>query len=265
MHFIELNDASRYEVTDIIKESTTELKGVTLPAIEFEVRGVDADTIRSKFTNEFNTRTVRLLSENKTLMTVYNGYSILRSIATNEQEKESNYVVVLAQTDDVKALIPQLNARIKELEAEVIKLTTVKAPEDMELDELKTYLVAKSKENLELYLSAHPISSTVHGGDIGTYSCTLEKQTLLNNAIAMATIHEQLDNTDYKISWNQYGQPCTHDWTKEELVTLAIQIEAFVKPLISAQQTMENEIMTATTTEEALSVVIVFSAESVTE
>lgn len=257
MYFIELNDASKYEITDIIKESTTELKGVRMPAIEFEVRGVDVNTIRSKFASEFNTRTVRLLSEQKTLMTVYDGYTVLRSIATNEQEDGSNYVVVLAQTSDVKELIPVLNARIKELEDQIVSLTVKKTPEEMTLEELKPYLVAQSKKNLEEYLAANPISSDVHG-EIGVYACTLEKQTLLNNAIAMADIHEKLGDTEYKISWNQAGQPCSYDWTKEQLVALAIQIEAVVKPLISAQQTMENEIMMATTNEEAMAVVITF-------
>lgn len=264
MYFIELNDASRFKITDIIKETSTELKGVRLKALEFEICEATIETIRAKFMNEFNTRTVKLLSEQKTLMTVYNGYNILRSIATNEVEINDNpeavpnFVIVLAQTDDAQKLIPQLNERIGELEETIIQLTVTKTPEEMELNELKTYLVTTSKLNLENYLANNPIRATVHGEEEGLYSCSLEKQTLLNNAIAMAQIHEAMGDTEYKISWNQAGEDCTYDWTKEELIALAIQIEAFVKPLISKQQKMEKDIMAATTNEEALAISLTF-------
>lgn len=262
MYYLELNDASLFELTDIPKETTTKLKGVDLKALEMELQNVEIDLVRSSFSSEFNTRTVKVLSEKKIPMTVYDGYSILRSIATNEQDLIENpdspkYTVVLAVTSDLSSLVPMLQERIAELENEIVSLTTEPDPSQMTLDELKVYLVSQSKANLNTFLENNPISSSCHGGVAALYTCTLEKQQLLNNAIALCEIHNKLGD-DYTPSWNAHGQECTYDWTLNELIVLAIQIEAVVKPLISAQQSMEAKINVATTTEEAMAVNITF-------
>lgn len=262
MYYLELNDASLFELTDIPKETTTKLKGVDLKALEMELQNVEIDLVRSSFSSEFNTRTVKVLSEKKIPMTVYDGYSILRSIATNEQDLIENpdspkYTVVLAVTSDLSSLVPMLQERIAELENEIVSLTTEPDPSQMTLDELKVYLVSQSKANLNTFLENNPISSSCHGGVAALYTCTLEKQQLLNNAIALCEIHNKLGD-DYTPSWNAHGQECTYDWTLNELIVLAIQIEAVVKPLISAQQSMEAKINVATTTEEAMAVDITF-------
>lgn len=262
MYYLELNDASLFELTDIPKETTTKLKGVDLKALEMELQNVEIDLVRSSFSSEFNTRTVKVLSEKKIPMTVYDGYSILRSIATNEQDLIENpdspkYTVVLAVTSDLSSLVPMLQERIAELENEIVSLTTEPDPSQMTLDELKVYLVSQSKANLNTFLENNPISSSCHGGVAALYTCTLEKQQLLNNAIALCEIHNKLGD-DYTPSWNAHGQECTYDWTLNELIVLAIQIEAAVKPLISAQQSTEAKINVATTTEEAMAVNITF-------
>lgn len=262
MFYLELNDASLFELTGLPKETTTTLKGVKLQALEIEVANADISLVRSSFSSEFNTRTVKVLSEKKIPMTVYDGYSILRSIATNEQDLKENpenpkYTVVLAVTSDVASLVPQLQARIAELEAEIIDLTAEPDPSQMSLDELKVYLVAMSKQNLGAFLEANPIPSKCHAGIEALYTCTLEKQQMLNNAIALCEIHNKLGN-EYTPSWNAHGQECTYDWTLNELVVLAIQIEAAVKPLISMQQSMEARINAATSSEEAMAVTITF-------
>ena len=125
MYYLELNDASLFELTDIPKETTTKLKGVDLKALEMELQNVEIDLVRSSFSSEFNTRTVKVLSEKKIPMTVYDGYSILRSIATNEQDLIENpdspkYTVVLAVTSDLSSLVPMLQERIAELENEIV-------------------------------------------------------------------------------------------------------------------------------------------------
>lgn len=262
MYYLELNDASLFEMTGIPKETTTTLKGVNLKALEMELQNADIDLVRSSFSSEFNTRTVKVLSEKKIPMTVYDGYSILRSIATNEQDLIENpenpkYTVVLAVTSDVSSLVPILQERIAELEAELVELTAEPDPSQMTLDELKLYLIELSKKNLNDYLETHQVTSSCHGGVEAEYTCTLEKQQLLNQAIALCEIHNKLGN-EYQPSWNAHGQECTYDWTLNELIILAIQIEAAVKPLISAQQSMESKIKAATTIEEANAVSITF-------
>lgn len=267
MYYVELNDASLFELTDIITETTTDLKGERLKALALDVQNANIDLIRSSFQSEFNTRTIKLLSEGKVLMTTYNNYTILRSIATDEQDLVDNpenlkYRVILAMPSDVGTIVPQLQERIQEMEAQLVTLTAEPDPTQMELPELKEYKIAQSKANLEAYLAANPVTSSCHG-EPAQYACTLEKQSLLNNAIAMAEIHASVGDDEYKISWNATGEECTYDWTKEQLVQLAIEIEAFVKPLISQQQAMESMIKAAESKEDVNAVNINFPSSIV--
>lgn len=262
MYYVELNDASLFELTDIITETTTDLKGEHLKAISMDIQNAQIELIRSSFKSEFNTRTIKLLSEGKVLMTTYNNYTILRSIATDEQDlidhpDDLKYRVILAMPSDIGTIVPQLQERIQEMEDQLVELTAEPDPTQMNLDELKQYRIAQSKANLEAYLEANPITSSCHG-ESAQYACTLEKQSLLNNAIAMAEIHSSVGDDTYKISWNATGEECSYDWTKEQLVQLAIEIEAFVKPLISQQQAMESMIKAAETKEDVEKVSITF-------
>lgn len=171
-------------------------------------------------------------------------------------------------------------------------------PDSLELPELKDYLIGKSKENLSEHLATNPISSSVHGGVVKQYSITADKQTHLMAMILMTANMEEariagmkqfyetqysgkesvtfeqfmvgVDNgtistggvtfNKYQPSWNAAGEPCTYDWTLNELKQLAAEIEAVVRPLISKQQTMEVQIKGATTIEEAKSVSLSFAA-----
>ena len=160
-------------------------------------------------------------------------------------------------------MVPQLQEKIKSLQAELLKLTTPVDPSQLDLDELKEYQIAQSKKNFSEYLAQNPVKSTCHGGVEAEYTCTLEKQTLLNNAIAMVEIHAAMGDTAYKPSWNTHNGECTYDWTKEELVTLALAIETFVHPLLSQQQAMESKIRAASTKEEVNAVKITFPSDIV--
>ncbi len=268
MYYVLLNDASLFEVTDMIEETTTVLKGETLKAIRFTVQNADLDLVQTAFKSEFNTRTVTLTSENKVAMSVYDNYTIIRSIGTDmvaltEDPDHPKYIITLAQSSNVADLVPQLQEKIKSLQAELLKLTTPVDPSQMDLDELKEYQIAQSKKNFSEYLEQNPVKSTCHGGVEAQYTCTLEKQTLLNNAIAMVEIHAAMGDTGYKPSWNNHNGECTYDWTKEELVALALDIEAFVHPLLSQQQAMESQIRAASTKEEVNAVRITFPSDIV--
>lgn len=170
-------------------------------------------------------------------------------------------------------------------------------PTTLSLPELKDYRINQSKENLTKYLAENPISSAVHGGVLKQYSITSEKQQHLMAMILMATNMEEArmgglkqfyetqysgkDSTTfeefvegvengtistggvtfnkYQPSWNASGEPCTYDWTLNELKQLAAEIEAVVRPLISRQQTMEVEIKSATTIDEVNGVSLSFA------
>lgn len=125
------------------------------------------------------------------------------------------------------------------------------------LEEVKAYLISKSKDNLESYLAAHPIISTCHTETEKQYSITKEKQTLLTQMILITQVAANA-GIEYQPSWNAQGEPCTYDWTLEQLQQLAFEAEAVVRPLVSHQQTIEAEINAATTKEDALAVSIEF-------
>lgn len=125
------------------------------------------------------------------------------------------------------------------------------------IEQLKNYLISKSKENLEAYLAAHPITSKCHAGEEKKYSITKDKQALLTQMILITQVATNAGQ-EYHPSWNAQGEPCTYDWTLQELQQLAFEIEAIVRPLISHQQTMEFQINTAVSKEEALLITIEF-------
>lgn len=160
---------------------------------------------------------------------------------------------------NVKTIIEnegQRNEAISNIE-DTINILNVKIngvnEDDMDIDQLKDHRIALSKSNLRDYLAVTTVSCNVHGGVMAEYSITEEKQTQLMAMIMMATM-----NPEYQPSWNAKGEPCSYDWTVDELKYLASQIEAVVRPLVSRQQHMETDIKNATTIDEVKDVNITF-------
>lgn len=124
----------------------------------------------------------------------------------------------------------------------------IKGSEENALNGIKASAIAKTKTDLEDYLASHPYTTE----DGKSYSVTFEKQTLLANEIAsyqLATAAEQ----PYQLTWNTTGDECTN-MTIEEMTALALAINAYVKPLISYQQTQEVAIRNAATIEAVLAI-----------
>lgn len=122
------------------------------------------------------------------------------------------------------------------------------AGEDNALSGIQTVRVTETKNALSTYLSAHPYETA----DGKLYSVTFEKQSLLANEIAtyqLATAAGQ----EYKLTWNTTGEECV-EMTIEQITALALQIAAYVKPLVSYQQSKEIEIKDCTTVDDVLAV-----------
>lgn len=122
------------------------------------------------------------------------------------------------------------------------------AGEDNALDGIKTVQIAKTKTGLSDYLSAHPYETD----DGKKYSVTFEKQSLLANEIATYQLATSAGQ-NYKLTWNTTGEECV-EMTIEQITALALQIAAYVKPLVSYQQAKEIEIKRCTTVEAVLAV-----------
>lgn len=133
----------------------------------------------------------------------------------------------------------------------------IKKKPEAKLAELKQQKIQQSKRNLDKYLETTTIVSGCHGGIEKKYSITSEKQQNLASMVLTAILAEQSGQA-YQPSWNATGEPCTYDWTLTELQQLAMEMEAFVRPLISKQQMMEVSINEASSVEEVEMIDITF-------
>jgi hypothetical protein len=125
------------------------------------------------------------------------------------------------------------------------------------LEEVKMYQVVKSRKALETYLVTNPILSTCHNPNGAYYAITEDKQRYLTQMIMITQLAIQAGQ-EYLPSWNATGEPCTYDWTLEQLQQLAFEIESVVRPKITAQQTMEAQINACITKDEVLLVSVIF-------
>lgn len=126
------------------------------------------------------------------------------------------------------------------------------------LEDAKHQRVLESQAKLAEFLKANPVKSRCHGGKEALYSITAEKQSYLQSMILMATTAAS-KGLEYQPSWNAVGEPCTYDWTVDELQQLAIEIEQVVRPSVSRQQLLEKHINECTSMEELLAIEITFS------
>lgn len=112
----------------------------------------------------------------------------------------------------------------------------------------KRDMIYLSKAMLESFLAENPITSTAHNNAEGIYSVTNEKQTLMVSQYMTYQI-EKAANPEAKLRWNEAGKSC-EDWTEQEFMQLVLEIKAYVYPLVSYQQTLEEQIRACTTQEE---------------
>lgn len=191
--------------------------------------------------NEINTDKIEVYTEGGVMCSLLEGYATLF--------KDEGNLIILSNDGSVYVEQPEPEP------PEPHEPT----PEEIaqQLESLKRQRIAQSKINLEAYLEEHPITSNCRGGADKKYSITKEKQSLLTQMILVTQLALQA-GIQYQPSWNAQGEPCTYDWSIEELQQLAFEIEAVVRPLVSHQQTVEAEINATETKEAALAISIVF-------
>lgn len=121
------------------------------------------------------------------------------------------------------------------------------------LAEAKEQKIAQSKVDLATFLESNPLLWK----DGKHYSVTQAKQTQLTSVISLYTIAQQKGEA-YDLRWNATGEECV-PWTIENLTQLALDIAAYVQPLVSYQQMKEVEVNDCTTEEEVANVEIDYS------
>ena len=118
-----------------------------------------------------------------------------------------------------------------------------------ELDKLKNEKIEESKVLLAEYLSSHPLFSKAKYTEGRYYTVTEEKQRQLTSKMAMYNIYSQQSLSYPLLKWNDVGNIC-EDWTVEELTKLAMEIDAYVTPLVEKQQAYEKMVQKVSNIEE---------------
>lgn len=137
---------------------------------------------------------------------------------------------------------------------------TVKPEETVDpLQTLKNNQIKLSKNNLAKYLEEHPLISTVKYEEGRYYNVTAEKQQQLTSKILMAIMYAQM-NVPYNLTWNDTGDIC-ESWELAQLQQLSMQVDAYVTPIVSLQQTMEVKIKECNTQDEVLNISVEFTDE----
>ena len=119
-----------------------------------------------------------------------------------------------------------------------------------EIEAHKTKRIQESKMLLAKWLNDNPILYT----DGKYYSVTEEKQALLNGNLASYERAKSMGIV-YDLKWNATEQPC-ETWSYTDLLTLSLNIAAYVAPKVSKQQLLEVQIRNCETIDEIDAVVV---------
>ena len=138
------------------------------------------------------------------------------------------------------------------LSRDVDRLTYNVNTNELTLDELKEYLIAKNKNNLEKYLYDHPMVY-----DHKVYTVSSDKQNQLTGVLQAYTYAKSI-GIELPLTWNETGAECV-PYSFEALVMLYLKMLEYVKPIVTYQQHNEILIRNAKTADEAISVDIDFS------
>ena len=171
-------------------------------------------------------------------------------LLNNEKVKE-----VLLREDDTKTL-----KNIVEVD-DATYVPPVEEPSETvdPLATLKKNQISLSKKNLAKYLEEHPLLSTCKYEEGRYYNVTAEKQQQLTSKVLMATMYAQA-GMPYNLTWNDTGDIC-ESWKLSQLQQLSMEIDAYVTPLVSLQQTMEVKINECNTQEEVLNINVEYTQE----
>ena len=137
---------------------------------------------------------------------------------------------------------------VSERTAEEMAADMFPSPDD--IVNLKTKRIQESKMMLVKWLNDNPILYT----DGKYYSVTEEKQALLNGNLASYERAKSV-GIEYPLKWNSTGEGCT-DWSYNDLLTLSLNIAAYVAPKVAIQQNIELDIKACETIDEIDAVVI---------
>ena len=172
------------------------------------------------------------------ILPLLNGQVVIRFYVDVQEDVREDGTAYIATSYELKTnRSPKLESRIeKNYDAWLEKAKNA----DGGLDAIKAEKIAASKVQLAEYLATHPLTSTAHAGKAGQYSVTEDKQSLMVSQY-ISYQAEKAMNPDAVLTWNETGKSC-EVWTEAEFMQLVVEIKQYVAPLVSHQQTIEEQI-----------------------
>ena len=165
----------------------------------------------------------------------------------------SSYYIIRKNIISETAIDENGEEYIVEKVEDIVEYGEIVLNPDYVSSELNTYrdeAIKRSKVMLAQWLEDNPLLYS----DGKYYSVTEEKQSLLNSNLASYERATQA-GIEYDLKWNSTGQPCI-SWSYTDLLTLSLNIAAYVAPKVSMQQSYEIRIKNCSSIEEIDSIVI---------
>lgn len=164
------------------------------------------------------------------------------------QTNREGYTHLYRTYDEYPNIIELCDDGIAYVEPEQIPYEPTPEELEAQFNQNKKQKIELSKLMLADFLESNPLHSSAHDGVDGVYSVTSEKQSLMMRQYMTYQIAKSVD-PDAKLTWNETGKFCT-EWTEEEFLQLILEIKAYVYPLVSYQQYIEEKICSCHNQEE---------------
>ena len=235
-----INNNSSYDCFYIDQKTTGNQFVVVVKAVDFNKVKSDFSSITS----------LEIYDDTGTLTKSLTKYTTVSAIET----RFGVYMDDLGGTVDAYRITlkaAEIEEMVKKLDEKVFPVVDYGK---MSIDEFQDVYIQKTKEVLNTYLLLHPLTSSVHGGKLGVYSVTKDKQDLMASNYLTYSLKKQID-PNAVLTWNQSGKEC-EVWTEPEFVQLILEVEQYVKPLVSHQQALESKIRSLTDKTEIMKVEI---------
>lgn len=170
---------------------------------------------------------------------VHFDYVIRISLTTKQDPDNNDNIIVIMSL-----------AQLTEVDRSLRKMSSIIAKDHnyLTLEEYKDAKIEESKILLEKFLIENPMMSDCHGGEIKAYNATKDKRDLFVSAMFTYQMKKQA-GLPAILKWNATGEECT-EWTEEEGIQFAIDMETYITPLVAAQQAFEIQIKNAQTKQE---------------
>ena len=116
-------------------------------------------------------------------------------------------------------------------------------------EEYQKAKIDQSKVDLANFFETHPLISNAYHNEWHKFNATEEHRNLFVTHYFAHTVKVQAGMNNDKMSWNISGQECV-DWEDSEAAAFTIAMDAYVVPLVHAQQRFELAVKAAKTKEE---------------